>query len=323
MNISCPNCDQRYRAAERDAGKPVTCNRCSQHFVIPPPLMPRPAAAAVPPPLPLVTVRNTAALQKSSSPADTAGLILLICLILATVTTVAILAGRSTLQETASAAAPQAKPPSTPEPEKKSGAATGEPNAEVASPENLITEEQPESGSTTPLLTVESEVDLLVPPSQPPSSDPADAFDPATIRIVSVRVGPLKIGGNALLGTTSSDPVLSIVLEITNNGPDEIHYESWSGEKLTLGGGNRASVRDSNGQSYQARYVSAGRFSPKPEGRTRAAVLAQGASVTDVLVFDPIEGTVEYLDLELPGRNIRKTSSKTYRILASEIARAE
>lgn len=175
----------------------------------------------------------------------------------------------------------------------------------------VTTEEKPFIPHPDPMLLVASPpVKSIRSPGQEDNTVPAvfvsdeTSTPPVTIDIVSTTIGKISVGGNALLGTTTSDTVLCIKVQITNNRDQQILYQSWSGEILTPDGRNLGRAWDDKGNHLARRYASSSKFGPRPKGRVSQQLLRKGDCITDVLVFDAPREGFTHIDLELPSFNL-------------------
>ncbi len=118
----------------------------------------------------------------------------------------------------------------------------------------------------------------------------------------------------------SKDPLLSIVLEISNLDPNrKLEYKTFAGQSLVLERDN-AALRDNFGNRY--RGIDFG-FSSLPEFRTEDESIYPGKMIKDHLVFEAPIATAAHLDLEIPAVNVGQTGFFRFRIPAHAIQRTQ
>lgn len=118
--------------------------------------------------------------------------------------------------------------------------------------------------------------------------------------------------------TTSQNPQLVIVVVVTNSSATrKVDYRTWAGPEFTIDYDDFARLTDNFGNTYKRV-----RFSDTPVGRVEADSVYPGKWLPDVLVFEPPLGNAEYLNLELPGKNVGVDGVYRFRIPTSMIRKA-
>ncbi len=117
------------------------------------------------------------------------------------------------------------------------------------------------------------------------------------VRITSARVDYVALTDIGSDRGSSKDKLLSIALAIKNtSATKKIEYEGWSGTDDFLPR-NAAVLRDNFGNAYKR--VGFG-FTTRVVGQISNESIYPGKAVSDVLVFEPPIGALDYLHLELP-----------------------
>ncbi len=126
---------------------------------------------------------------------------------------------------------------------------------------------------------------------------------PVRAKDIQVGIVSLRVGQAALIErvyhreTLSEKPCLEVKLNITNlSKSKKVEYDSWGEYSAT----NSAMLRDNFQNEYKRMYFS---YTAVIKGRTIQASIYPNQSIQDVLTFQPPIAGIEYLDLELPGRN--------------------
>jgi len=139
------------------------------------------------------------------------------------------------------------------------------------------------------------------------------------LRIVSVLTGkvPLMATFPDREGTSESD-LLTIEIQLTNlSHSKKIEYHSWLGRDISFGR-DFAALEDNFDNTYKR--ISFG-FGTEVIGHTESESIYPGKSLSDVLVFELPVDAVEYLNLELPGKNVGGSGMFRLRIPAKMIRR--
>ena len=147
-------------------------------------------------------------------------------------------------------------------------------------------------------------------PPPPPKVEPewADAGKPVTLGDIRVQVTKVAVGKVPLKGigddeSKSEDDLLMVKVNIVNTNPTKkVDYRSWSGENISFDR-DYATLKDNFDNSY--RRIGFG-FSSHPVGAVKGSEsIYPNKVVTDVLVFEAPLDTVQFLKLELPGKELR------------------
>ena len=146
------------------------------------------------------------------------------------------------------------------------------------------------------------------------------------VRLISVTLAPVFLRertpfpGKENARGESKEPLLSIVLEISNlDANRKLDYKTLAGQRFALGQ-DKATLRDNFGNHY--RSIGFG-FSDLPEFRTEEESIYPGKMIKDQLVFEAPIGTAVHLDLEIPATNVGQAGFFRFRIPAQAIQRTE
>lgn len=121
-----------------------------------------------------------------------------------------------------------------------------------------------------------------------------------SVKVISAKIDKVIIT-NSIQQSESKDPLLSLVIEITNTSDvKKCEYRTWSGAEISFDR-DYGSLRDEHGNIYKR--INFGIFD-RPEGQIVQESIYPGKSIKDILIFEvPIEKAKE-IRLELPAKNI-------------------
>ncbi len=136
------------------------------------------------------------------------------------------------------------------------------------------------------------------------------------IKIIDVKAGLVPLEG--IGGTTgkSQEPELRIQVEVTNQSQSrKIDYETLVGPDMGFKK-HCSQLKDNFGNDYNR--ISFG-FSTNAAGHTKKASIYPGKSITDVLVFQTLIDTIEFLELTLPLKSVGLDGVVVFRIPKASI----
>ena len=144
------------------------------------------------------------------------------------------------------------------------------------------------------------------------SPDQPGQLGDVQVRLLSVTLAPVVLlTAYNDERAKSKEPMLSIVLEVSNVGPNlKLDFKTLSGERF-FGQEHKATLVDNFGNHY--RGIDFG-SSSRPEFRTVDASIYPGKMIKDQLVFEAPIGTAAHLDLQIPAMNVGQEGFFRFRI---------
>jgi hypothetical protein len=161
-----------------------------------------------------------------------------------------------------------------------------------------------------------------VPPSAPDKKEAEWVMAPTPVQLggVEVKVVSAKVAPVALRGPTgegrSEESQLILTIEVTNTKQNrKIDYRTWAGGDVSFDR-DFAMLKDNFKNNYKR--ITFGIFD-RPIGRVVSESIYPGKNLRDVLVFEAPLDNVEYLDLDMPGKNVNEDGIFKIRIPATMI----
>jgi len=137
--------------------------------------------------------------------------------------------------------------------------------------------------------------------------------------VSSVRVDTIEVEDSIWSNKVeTSKPYLTIAVKVSNRAENrKAEYKSWMGASVSFTR-DYAALRDNHGNIYKRIDFGVGR---SVVGHVEQEALYPGASVSDVLAFEPPIENVKYLRLELPAANFGGDGMIRFEIPSDQIER--